>query len=164
MDSHQPKQSRNQHQQTSPFSDASGEGMFQRRPFAVQQAAENLQQSDLKTSLIRTQRYGHQLSKINPVSISHAQIVQQKLKMGNLPGSMHKQKDDLVLTNPETQLENTNIYHVEQPTQAKISVDTGEVIQQARTKSGRISKPPQQFTSPSPTGGVKKKRIKTSQK
>lgn len=159
MDSQQRKQSRNQYKQTSPLLEASGEGMFQPRPFIVRQAAKDVQESDLKTSLIRTQRYGHHLSKINPVSNSHAQIVQPKLKMGNLPGSMHKQKDDLVLTAPETQLENTNISHVEQPTQAKISVDTGEVVQQARTKSGRISKPPQRLTNPSPTGSIKKKRI-----
>lgn len=155
MSSEQRKYNKNQQKQTSAFSDKLGEGMFQPRPFLVQLKKDKEEQSeqvDLETSLMRAERYGHNLSKINSTSISSSQIVQPKLRVGNLPGSILSRE----VNHPKIQLENT--------------VNNSEVIQTARvrtprastpstkTQSGRISKPPPRLTTPSATGGVKKKR------
>ena len=161
MDNQKHKHSKNQQKQTSAFSDNLEAGMFQPRPFLVQSKQGKEQQpkqADLETSLMQAECYGHNLSKINSASIPDTQIVQPKLRMGNLPGSMPKPEVNC----PKTQLENT--------------VNTGEVIQTARTRtpkaktprtstpqtitqSGRISKPPQQSTL-STTDRVKKRKIR----
>ncbi|MEH1901121.1 MAG: hypothetical protein V7L04_06830 [Nostoc sp.] len=145
MNSEQHKHSKNQHKQTSVFSNNLQEGMFQPRPFVVQSKQNKEQQpeqDDLETSLMQAERYGHNLSKINSASIPNTQIVQPKSRMGNLPGSMPKPE----VNHPKIQSGNT--------------LNTGEVIQTARTRtprtktprtstqqrrtqSGRISKPPQ---------------------
>ncbi len=144
MSSEQRKHSKNQHQQTSAFSDKLEEGMFQPRTFVVQSKQNKVQQpkqADLEKCLMQAKRYGHNLSKINSASIPDVQIVQPKLRMGNLPGSMLCSE----VNRSKIQSENT--------------VNTGEVIQtarirtpqtktprtstlQRRTQSGRISKPP----------------------
>lgn len=132
MDSQEHKRSKNRQKQTSAFSNASDEKMFQPRPFVVQQAAENLHKSDFKTSVMRSQRYGHHLGKINPVSISRAQTVQPKLKTGNLPASMHKQEDEQVLTPEETQTQqNAHNLTDKQSSYHKEPANSG-IVQQAR--------------------------------
>ncbi|MEH2423241.1 MAG: hypothetical protein V7K48_20715 [Nostoc sp.] len=142
--SEQRKYSKNQQKQTLAFSDNLEESMFQPQPFLVQSKSDRLhqpKQDDLETSLMQAERYGHNLSKINSASIPDTQIVQPKLRMGNLPGSMPK----LDVNSPKIQSVNT--------------LNTGEVIQTARTRkpqtrksrtrtpqritqSGRISKTP----------------------
>lgn len=63
-------------------------GMFQSRPFVVQtQTAQKSQQPDLKTSLMRAQRYGHRLDKMRPVGATDPKAVQPKQRMGHLVGS-----------------------------------------------------------------------------
>ncbi|MEH2250344.1 hypothetical protein [Nostoc sp.] len=137
----------NQHteKETQDSSNTTVQEMFKARPFVVQskkdEEEQQSKQADLETSLMQAERYGHNLSKINSASVPDAQIVQPKLRMGNLPGSMSTEAN-----HPKIQSENT--------------VNTGEVIQTARTRSprtstqrtstplrrvqnGRISKPPQ---------------------
>ncbi|MEH1849916.1 MAG: hypothetical protein V7L25_34330 [Nostoc sp.] len=157
MNSEQLKHSKNQQKQTSTFSSIFEEGMFQPRPFVVQSKKdkeEQPEQGDLETSLMQAERYGHNLSKINSTSISDSQIVQPKLRMGNLPGSIPKPE----VNPPKIQSPNT--------------VNSDEVVQTARvgksrtstspttTQSGRISKPPQRLTTPSTTNRVNKRRVR----
>jgi hypothetical protein len=60
-------------------STAPAQGMFQSRPFVVQsKTAEQSQQPDLKTSLMRAQRYGHHLSRMQPAGVSAPKAVQPK--------------------------------------------------------------------------------------
>ena len=64
-------------------STASTQPMFQSRPFVVQpQTAQQSQQPDLKTSLIRAQRYGHHLGRMQPTGVSASPTVQPKLRNG----------------------------------------------------------------------------------
>jgi len=52
---------------TSAVSHASGKGVFEARSFVVQkQTADNSQQPDLQTSLMRAERYGHHLHRMQP--------------------------------------------------------------------------------------------------
>ncbi|NMG10100.1 hypothetical protein DP117_25720 [Brasilonema sp. UFV-L1] len=45
--------------------------MFESRPFVVQQqTAQELQQPDLKTSLMQAEKYGHHLNQLQPASFS----------------------------------------------------------------------------------------------
>lgn len=65
------------------ISTAPAQGMFQSRQFVVQsKTAEQSQQPDLKTSLMRAQRYGHHLSRMQPTGVSAPKTVQQKLGNG----------------------------------------------------------------------------------
>jgi hypothetical protein len=67
-------------EQTPDFSTAPAQPMFQSRPFVVQsKTAERSQQPDLKTSLMRAQRYGHHLSRMQPTGFSAPKAVQPKL-------------------------------------------------------------------------------------
>lgn len=156
MNSEQSKHSKNQQKQTSTFLSNFEEGIFQPRPFAVQSKKDKEaqpKQADLETSLIRAERYGHNLSKINSASISDSQIVQPKLRIGNF-GSMPKPE----VNPPKIQSQNT--------------INSGEVVQTARTstprtstsqtttQSGRISKPPKRLTTQSTTNRVNKRRPK----
>lgn len=69
--------------ETPDISTAPAQGMFQSRPFAVQKhSAEKSQQPDLKTALMRAERYGHHLHKMQPVSLSAPKLVQRKLGNG----------------------------------------------------------------------------------
>jgi hypothetical protein len=120
---------------------------------------------------MRAERYGHNLSKINSTSIPSTQVVQPKLRVGNLSGSTSSKE----VNRPKIQSSNTlnTVNNVN-------NVKNSEVIQTARartprastarartprakttaptiTQSGRISKPPQQLTAPQATGGAKKK-------
>ena len=64
-------------------STAPAQGMFKSRPFVVQpQTAQKSQQPDLKTSLMRAQRYGHHLSRMQPAGVSAPKAVQPKLGNG----------------------------------------------------------------------------------
>jgi HNH endonuclease len=159
MSSQQSKRNKNQQKQTSAFSDKQGEGMFQPRPFLMQlkkKKEEQSEQVDLETSLMRAERYGHNLSKINSTSIPSTQVVQPKLRVGNLSGSTFSKE----VNRPKIQSANT-----------VNNVKNSEVIQTARartpraskpaptiTQSGRISKPPQQLTAPQVAAGIKNKR------
>ncbi|PHM05968.1 hypothetical protein [Nostoc sp. 'Peltigera malacea cyanobiont' DB3992] len=63
---------------TSNTAAAPTQGMFQSRPFVVQaQQAENSQQTNLKTSLMQADNYGHHLSKMQLATVS-AQAIQSK--------------------------------------------------------------------------------------
>jgi HNH endonuclease len=108
--------------------------------------------------LTRAERYGHNLSKINSTNIPSTQVVQPKLKVGNLSGSTSSKEVNQPKIQSSNTLNNVN------------NVKNSEVIQTARartprartaaptiTQSGRISKPPQQLTVPQATGGAKKK-------
>ncbi len=54
---------KNTRKETGNFSTAPASGMFQSRPFVVQQQTEkNSKQQDLRTSLMQAERYGHHLS------------------------------------------------------------------------------------------------------
>lgn len=65
--------------QTPDFSTAPAQAMFQSRPFVVQtQTAQKPQQPDLKTSLMRAQRYGHNLSRMHPARVSAPIAIQPK--------------------------------------------------------------------------------------
>lgn len=65
-------------EQTQDFSTAPAQSMFQPRPFVVQprSATKPQQQPDLKTSLMRAQRYGHHLHKMHPAGQPSTQAVQ----------------------------------------------------------------------------------------
>lgn len=173
MSSEQCKYSKNQQKQTSAFSDNLEEGMFQPRPFLVQSKKDEEEQQskqvDLETSLMRAERYGHNLSKINSTSISSSQIVQPKFRMGNLPSINSSEANRPIIQSKNT--ENTS--EVIQTARAR----TGQTKQtrtntsrtrtpqknstsQTITQSGRISKPPQQSTSASTTNRVSKARIR----
>lgn len=69
---------------TSDFSNAPIQEMFQSRPFEVQPQAtkKSEQQPDLKGSLMRAERYGHQLGQIQPASVSIPTAVQPKMQTG----------------------------------------------------------------------------------
>ncbi len=83
MQSRQRSQTKNPQKYSSVFSSTSTGGMFESRPFVVQQQrAQELQQSDLKTSLMRAERYGHHLSSIDSASVSEPIGVQAKMEMG----------------------------------------------------------------------------------
>jgi hypothetical protein len=70
-------------EQTPDFSTAPAQPIFQSRPFVVQsKTAEQSQKSDLKTSLMRAQRYGHHLSQMPPVGVWAPKAVQPKLGNG----------------------------------------------------------------------------------
>ncbi|NMG10099.1 hypothetical protein DP117_25715 [Brasilonema sp. UFV-L1] len=57
--------------------------MFESRPFVVQASrGENSPQPDLKTSLMRAERYGHHLSQIQPFGNEATTAVQPKLETG----------------------------------------------------------------------------------
>lgn len=65
---------------TSEFSSISDGEMFKSRPFVVQtKVGEERKKPDLRTSLMRAQRYGHQVSKINLSDFSAPQAVQSKI-------------------------------------------------------------------------------------
>ncbi len=70
MQSRQSSQTKNTQKQTLAFSSALSEGMFESRPFVVQQTAENSQHPDLKTSLMQAEKYGHHLNQLQPASFS----------------------------------------------------------------------------------------------
>ncbi|MEH1902057.1 MAG: hypothetical protein V7L04_11745 [Nostoc sp.] len=61
----------------SSFSTAPTQGMFQSRPFVVQAQSAN-QVSDLNTSLIRSEKYGHNLNQMHSTSDSDITAVQSK--------------------------------------------------------------------------------------
>lgn len=81
---HRPHIYNSQNTGTSDLSNTPAQGMFQSRPFVMQpQATEKSQeQPDLKVSLMRAERHGHHLSKIQPASDSATTAVQPKLEMG----------------------------------------------------------------------------------
>ncbi len=60
------------------FSTASTQGMFKSRPFVVQSKKDNVQQPDLKTSLIQTKNYGYHLHNMQIGGDSNATAVQAK--------------------------------------------------------------------------------------
>ncbi|MEH1900615.1 MAG: hypothetical protein V7L04_04170 [Nostoc sp.] len=67
---------------------SSAQGMLQSRPFVMQSKNENqIQQHDLKTSLMQAERYGHHLDKIQPAGILADTAVQTKLGTKQLPKS-----------------------------------------------------------------------------
>ncbi len=71
-------------EQTPDFSSAPAQPMFQSRPFVVQtQADRESQQPDLKTSLMRAERYGHHLSQMQPTGVPTHQAVQLKRTDGS---------------------------------------------------------------------------------
>ncbi|MDF5735978.1 MULTISPECIES: hypothetical protein [unclassified Nostoc] len=73
----------NTRKQTPGLSTASTSSMFDSRPFVVQsQTAENVQQPDIKTSLIRAEQYGHDLGRIPPKDVSITTQVQPKMAKG----------------------------------------------------------------------------------
>lgn len=76
-------------EQTPDFSTAPAQPIFQSRPFVVQSktAEQSQQQPDLKTALRRAQRYGYDLSKMQPTGVSSATAVQPKREMGQSPES-----------------------------------------------------------------------------
>ncbi|MEH2008607.1 hypothetical protein [Nostoc sp.] len=70
-------------EQTPNFSTAPAQPMFQSRPFVVQtQTTEKSQQHDLKAQLMRSERYGHDVSRVNFADASAPQSIQQKNGMG----------------------------------------------------------------------------------
>ncbi|MEH1930299.1 HNH endonuclease [Nostoc sp.] len=73
-------QTKNSGKKISAFSTATDRRMFQSRPFVVQKQGEekSREQPDLKTSLMRAERYGHNLYKTNHARLSDPQAVQQK--------------------------------------------------------------------------------------
>lgn len=80
MQSRQHNQTKNIQKQTSAFSSASTGEMFESRPFVVQQQkGENSQQSDLKTSLMQAEKYGHHLNKMQPAGILVPKALQPKI-------------------------------------------------------------------------------------
>ncbi len=65
--------------ETPDTSTAPAQGMFQSRPFVVQtHSAEKSQQPDLKTALMRAQRYGHHLHRIQPAGLEVPTAVQRQ--------------------------------------------------------------------------------------
>ncbi len=70
----------NNRKKTPNFSTAPAQGMFESRPFVVQSKTAQAQ-PDLKTSLMRAERYGHNLSQIQPAGFSAATTVQPKMGM-----------------------------------------------------------------------------------
>ncbi|MEH2007422.1 hypothetical protein [Nostoc sp.] len=83
MTRQQHSQTKNYHKQTSTFSSASTGGMFESRPFVVQASrGENVQQPDLKTSLMRAKRYGHDLSQMQTFGNEVTTAVQPKMETG----------------------------------------------------------------------------------
>ncbi len=54
------------------------QGMFQSRPFVVQSKKDNIQQPDLKKSLMQTENYGYHLHKMQPDNDSNTTAVQPK--------------------------------------------------------------------------------------
>ena len=79
----QHSQTKNTRKYSSTFSSASTGGMFESRPFVVQASrGENVQQPDLKTSMVRAERYGHHLSQIQPFGNEATTAVQPKMETG----------------------------------------------------------------------------------
>ncbi|MBD2296378.1 hypothetical protein H6G06_23560 [Anabaena sphaerica FACHB-251] len=77
MINRQRTQSNKTQKQTSALSIASSGGMFQSPLFVVQQQTRgNSQQTDLKTSLMRAERYGHHLIQTQPTGISTSAVLQ----------------------------------------------------------------------------------------
>jgi hypothetical protein len=78
MINRQRTQSNKTQKQTSAFSTTSSRGIFQSPLFVVQQQTRgNSQQTDLKTSLMRAERYGHHLIQIQqPTGISTSAVLQ----------------------------------------------------------------------------------------
>ncbi len=73
---------RSSRKRTSEFSSVSDGGMFASRPFVVQsKVGEAGEKSGLKTSLMRAERYGHQLSQMQAAEIPFATAVQPKMVM-----------------------------------------------------------------------------------
>lgn len=70
----------NNRKKTPNFSTAPAQGMFESRPFVVESKTAQAQ-PDLKTSLMRAERYGHNLSQIQPAGFSAATTVQPKMGM-----------------------------------------------------------------------------------
>ncbi|MGH8002764.1 MAG: hypothetical protein ACREPR_25865 [Brasilonema sp.] len=70
---------KNTQKETSAFSNAPSGGMFQSRPFVVQQQTrENSQQPELKTSLMQAKRYGHHFDRMHSTGLSAATALQPK--------------------------------------------------------------------------------------
>ncbi|MEH1904661.1 MAG: hypothetical protein V7L04_25460 [Nostoc sp.] len=83
MTRQQHSQTKNSQKQTSTFSSASTGGMFESRPFVVQASrGENVQQPDLKTSLMQVERYGHHLNRMQPFGNEATIAVQPKMETG----------------------------------------------------------------------------------
>ncbi|MHC5778216.1 hypothetical protein [Nostoc sp.] len=83
MQSRQYSQTKNTQKQTSAFSISPVQGMFESRPFVVQQqTTEKSQQPDLKTSLMQAKRYGHHLGQIQAASVSEPIAAQPKMEIG----------------------------------------------------------------------------------
>ncbi|MEH2361638.1 hypothetical protein [Nostoc sp.] len=83
MQSRQYSQTKNIQKQTSAFSIPPVQGMFESRPFVVQQqTTEKSQLPDLKTSLMQAERYGHHFDRIYPTELSAATGLQPNHKMG----------------------------------------------------------------------------------
>ncbi|MDB9373336.1 hypothetical protein [Nodularia sphaerocarpa] len=79
MNSQERKQSKNQQmQETSTFSDVPAQGMLESHPFVVQSKNNNSEQSNLRTSLIQAEKYGHHLSKTDLTNQSASTTVQTK--------------------------------------------------------------------------------------
>ncbi|MHC5732145.1 MAG: hypothetical protein ACYTXY_50415, partial [Nostoc sp.] len=80
--------------ETQDLSNTPVEGMFKARPFVVQvQKANQVQQPDLKTSLIQAKRYGHHLNQIDSASVSKPEVLQPKMETGK-PVQLSKKKKD----------------------------------------------------------------------
>ncbi|MDF5740198.1 hypothetical protein [Nostoc sp.] len=94
MESRQPKNPSNK---TSAVSNTSRPGIFEPRSFGVQgQTGEKSQQPDLKTSLMRTEKYGHHLDRMQPHENVGESVVQ--CTRGKIP----KEKKKKVRVDPKT--------------------------------------------------------------
>jgi hypothetical protein len=79
MNSQERNQSKTQVQQTSTFSNDEVQGMLKSYPFVLQSKPNTGNLPDLKTSLMRAEKYGHHLNKTNLANQSATIAVQPKL-------------------------------------------------------------------------------------
>ncbi|MEH2250340.1 hypothetical protein [Nostoc sp.] len=109
---------------------AQAEPMFQSRPFVVQsQSAQKLQPPDLKTSVMRAERYGHHLSQMHSKGVYNQTGVQPKRELGRLP--MQHQRAGVSLVQAKLT--------VEEP-QGKIVQRQDGVVQCRRKRNKRKNK------------------------
>ena len=82
-------QTKNHQKETFGFSNDSDGGMFQSRPFVVQsKAGEEGERSELKTSLMRAEHYGHHLSQMQPVGfLAGTNVIQRSPSKRKKPDS-----------------------------------------------------------------------------
>ncbi|MEH1930301.1 hypothetical protein [Nostoc sp.] len=101
----------NQHtkKETQDLSNTPVQGMFKARPFVVQaQKANQVQQPDLKTSLIQAKRYGHHLNQIDSASASNPEALQPKMETANPVQLAPKRKRKPKSTNQPANTLSTN--------------------------------------------------------